>query len=66
MEQLLQLAHEEGFLSRNLFESIDVWNSKDLIEAEEIKKRWQEYAEELHTQKKVLMTWITMMVWSLT
>ena len=25
-------------------------NSKDLIEAEEIKKRWQEYTEELHTK----------------
>ena len=23
-------------------------NGKDLIEAEEIKKRWQEYTEELH------------------
>ena len=33
----------------------------DLTEAEEIKKRWQEYTEELY--KKVLMTWITMMVW---
>ena len=39
-------------------------NDKDLIEAEEIKKRWQEYSEELH--KKVLMTWITTMVCSLT
>ena len=39
-------------------------NSKDLIEAEEIKKRWQEYTEELH--KKVSMTQITMMVWLLT
>ena len=35
-------------------------NSKDLTEAEEIKKRWQEYTEEIHT-KKVLMTQITMM-----
>ena len=26
-------------------------NSKDLTEAEEIKKRWQEYTEELHTIK---------------
>ena len=25
-------------------------NGKDLIEAEEIKKRWQEYTEELHTK----------------
>ena len=40
-------------------------NDKDLTEAEEIKKRWQEYSDELN-KKKVLMTWITMMVWSLT
>ena len=26
-------------------------NSKDLIEAEEVKKRWQEYTEELYTKK---------------
>ena len=37
-------------------------NGKDLTEAEEIKKRWQEYTEEL----KILMTQITTMVWSLT
>ena len=37
-------------------------NSKDLTEAEEIIKRWEEYTEELI--KKVLMTQITMMVWS--
>ena len=35
-------------------------NSKDLTEAEEIKKRWQEYIEELY--KKCLMTQITTMV----
>ena len=35
-------------------------NGMDLTEAEDIKKRWQEYTEELY--KKVLMTWITMMV----
>ena len=35
-------------------------NGKDLTEAEEIKKRWQEYTEELY--KKVLMTWITTVV----
>ena len=34
-------------------------NGTDLTEAEDIKKRWQEYTEELY--KKVL-TWITMMV----
>jgi len=35
-------------------------NSKDLTEAEEIKKRWQEYTEELY--KKVFTTQTTMMV----
>ena len=40
------------------------WTSKDLTGAEEIRKRWQEYIEELY--KKVLMTWINMMVWTLT
>ena len=39
-------------------------NGKDQTEAEEIKKRWQEYTEEPY--KKILMTQITMMVWSLT
>ena len=39
-------------------------NGMDLTEAQDIKKRWQEYKEELY--KKVLMTQITMMVWSLT
>ena len=38
--------------------------SKDLAEAEETKKKWQEYTKEQY--KKVLMTWLTMMVWSLT
>ena len=33
----------------------------DLMEAEDIKKRWQEYTEELY-QKKIFMTQITMMV----
>ena len=35
-------------------------NSVDLTEAEDIKKRWQEYTEEMY--KKVFMTQITMMV----
>ena len=39
-------------------------NGKDLTDAEEIKKRWKECTEELY--KKVLMTQITTMVWSLT
>ena len=38
-------------------------NHKDLTEAEEMKKRWQEYTE--NYTKKVLMTQITMMMWSL-
>ena len=39
-------------------------NSKTLTDAEEIKKRWQKYKEELY--KKVLMTQINTVVWSLT
>ena len=39
-------------------------NGMKLTEAEDIKKRWQEYTEELY--KNVLITQITMMVWSLT
>ena len=34
-------------------------NSKNLTEADELKKRWQEYTD---LYKKVLMTWIMMMV----
>ena len=47
-------------------------NGMDLREAEDIKKRWQEYIKGycmyLLTSytKKISMTWITMMVWSLT
>ena len=40
-------------------------DGKDLTETEEIKKRWQDYTEELYT-KKVLLTQITTMVLSLT
>ena len=39
-------------------------NGTDLTEAEDIKKRWQEYTEELY--KKDLKDLITTMVWSLT
>ena len=35
-------------------------NGMDIIEAEDIKKMWQEYTEEL--TKNILMTQITMMV----
>ena len=40
--------------------SIKDTNGMDLTEAEDIKKRWQEYTEELY--KKILMTKIIMMV----
>ena len=36
--------------------------SVDLTEAKDIKKRWQQYTEELCTKKKILMTWIPMMM----
>ena len=44
--------------------SINDRNGMDLTEAEDIKKRWQEYTEEL--DKKIFMTQINMMLWSLT
>ena len=40
--------------------SIKDRNGMDLTEAEDIKKRWQEYTEELY--QKILMTQITMTV----
>ena len=39
-------------------------NGMDLKEVEDIKKRWQKYADELY--KKFFITQITTMVWSLT
>ena len=39
-------------------------NGMDLTEAEDIKKRWQEYTGELY--KKIFMTQIITMVWLLT
>ena len=44
--------------------SIKDRSGMDLTEAEDIKKRWQEYTEKLY--KKIIMTQITMMLWSLT
>ena len=44
--------------------SIEDRNGMDLTEAEDIKKRWQEYTEELY--KKIFMTQITTMVSSAT
>ena len=40
--------------------SIKDRNGMDLTEAEDIKKRWQEYTEELY--RKIFMTWIIRMV----
>ena len=37
-------------------------NGMDLTEAEDIKKRWQEYTEELYKKKKILMTQIIKIV----
>ena len=45
--------------------SIKDRNGMDLTEAEDIKKRWQEYMEELY-KKKIFMTKIITMVLSLT
>ena len=42
-------------------DSIKDRNGMDLTEAEDIKKRWQEYTEKLY-MKKILMTWISPMV----
>ena len=39
-------------------------NGMDLTEAKDVKKRWQEYTEELY--KNILTTQIITMVWSLT
>ena len=39
-------------------------NGRDLVDAEESKKRWKEYMGKLY--KKILMNWITMMVWLVT
>ena len=45
--------------------SIKDRNGMDLTEAEDIKKSWQEYTEELY-KKGIFMTQITTMVGSLT
>ena len=45
-------------------ETIENRNGMNLTEAEDIKKRWQEYTEELY--KKILVTQIITVVWSLT
>ena len=42
--------------------SIKDRNDMDLIEAEDIKKRWQKYTENLYQKKKITMAQIIMMV----
>ena len=42
--------------------SIKDRNGRDLKEAEDIKKRWQEYIHRRTVQKKIFMTQIIMMV----
>ena len=42
--------------------SIKGRNGMDLTEAEDIKKRWQEYTEERYKKKKIFMTQIITMV----
>ena len=41
-------------------------NRMDLTEAEDIKKSWQEYTEELYKKIFMVIHQIIMMVWSLT
>ena len=43
-------------------DTIKDWNGMDLTEVEDIKKRWQEYTEELY--KKDLHMQVITMVWS--
>ena len=78
-DQYKEIEEKDGMgKSRNLFKkirntkgtshakmgTINDRNGVDLTEAEDIKERLQEYTEELY--KKIFMTQITMMVWSLT
>ena len=39
-------------------------NGRDLVDTKGIKKRWKEYTK--NCTKKILMNWITTMVWSVT
>ena len=47
-----------------MMDSIKDKNGMELTETEDSKKRWQDYTEEL--SKKIFMTQIITMVWSLT
>ena len=72
MGKNIKFFKKTGDIQEKFHTSVDMIkdrNGKDLTEAEDIKMRWQESIEELYPppkkKKKVLMTWITMMVWSL-
>ena len=65
MEQTGDLFKKTGDIKGIFHEKMDTIkdrNGMNLKEAEDIKKRWQEYTE---LYKKVLMIWKTTMVWSL-
>ena len=67
MEKTLDLFKKIGEIKGTFYARMGTTknrNSMGLTEAEETKKKWQEYTEELYI--KVLMTWITIMVCSLT
>ena len=66
MEKTLDLFKKIGEIKGTFYArmgTIKDRNGKDLTEAEEIKKKWQEYAE---VYKKILMAQRTMMLLSLT
>ena len=56
-----RIRHSKGIF-RVKMGSIKDRNGMDLTEAEDIKKRWQEYTEELYCTKKIFMTQIIMKV----
>ena len=61
---LKKIRDTKGILDAKM-DTIKNRNGMDQTEAENIKKRWQEYTEKLY-KKKILMTQITMMVQSVT
>ena len=58
-----KIRNTKGIFHANMG-SIKDRNGMDLTAAKDIKKRWQEYTEELY--KKIFMTQIITMLWSLT
>ena len=67
MGQTRELFKKIGDTKGIFLAKVDMMNNRngmDLKEAEDIKKRWQEYTEELY--KMILITQITIMMGSLT